>query len=391
MGIAERIKSKYNCPICAKEGAIKNKLKAKQGNSFGDKFPELIKEWNFEKNKPISPFDINPYSQKKYWWTCSKNSKHIYLSSLSNKTNIKSGCPICRGLKVDDSNALSIRNPKLATEWHKTKNKLSPNEVTENSHKKVWWQCLNNQKHIWFTSISNRKYSNCPYCVGQKTLEEDSVGKLYPKLITEWDYEKNTDYNPFKLSPKSGVKIWWKCSRDNLHTWKTRISHRTIIKTNCPYCTLTPQSKQELQITFELKYFFPSINPKGYKLKIENKLLSIDIYIPELNLAIEFDGSYWHRNRESTDTDKTNLLVKNGLNVLRIREFPLKKILQSDIISELPFDAKNTTNKVLMHVKSYFNLDVNMNSEIRKYVRRKKLQNENELDVYIDGLLREKK
>ena len=55
------------------------------------------------------------------------------------------------------------------------------------------------------------------------------------------------------------------------------------IEGNCPYCTLTPQSKQELIITFELKTIFKDINPKGYKTKIEGQIKAIDIFIPMLN------------------------------------------------------------------------------------------------------------
>ena len=34
---------------------------------------------------------------------------------------------------------------------------------------------------------------------------------------------------------------------------------------DCPFCTLTPQSKQELTITFELMKLFKNIDPKGLK------------------------------------------------------------------------------------------------------------------------------
>jgi len=210
MGVAERIKSKYNCPICAKEGAIKSKLTAKKEQSFGVKFPHLLNEWDYKKNGSVSPFSINPFSHRKYWWICKINKDHIYQCSLSNKTNQSSNCPFCRGLKVNYTNSLQVVNPKLAEEWHKTKNTISPNEVSIKSHKKIWWQCKKNIKHIWLTSISNRQNTGCPYCVGQKTLIEDSVGKLYPKLLNEWDFEKNLNHNPYELSPKSGALIWAK-------------------------------------------------------------------------------------------------------------------------------------------------------------------------------------
>ena len=55
-------------------------------------------------------------------------------------------------------------NPLLAREWHPTKNlPLSPYNVTPNSGKKVWWQCL--ERHEWQASINNRaRGRGCPYC-----------------------------------------------------------------------------------------------------------------------------------------------------------------------------------------------------------------------------------
>ena len=43
---------------------------------------------------------------------------------------------------VAPTNSLSFKNPKLASEWHPTKNgNLTPSDVTLASPKKVWWKC----------------------------------------------------------------------------------------------------------------------------------------------------------------------------------------------------------------------------------------------------------
>ncbi len=45
----------------------------------------------------------------------------------------------------------------LAKEWHPTKNdSLTPEDVTPNSNKKVWWICNINKSHEWDALISNR-------------------------------------------------------------------------------------------------------------------------------------------------------------------------------------------------------------------------------------------
>jgi hypothetical protein len=57
-------------------------------------------------------------------------------------------------------------NPKLAKQWHPTKNgNLTPKDCTPNSNKKVWWIC--DKGHDWSAKIYNRSHgSGCPYCSG---------------------------------------------------------------------------------------------------------------------------------------------------------------------------------------------------------------------------------
>ncbi len=47
---------------------------------------------------------------------------------------------------------------------------------------------------------------------------------------------------------------------------------------------------------------------------------SLDIYIPSLNLAIEYDGEYWHKDKESSDQFKSKLCRKFNITLIRIVE-----------------------------------------------------------------------
>jgi hypothetical protein len=61
---------------------------------------------------------------------------------------------------------LATVNPKLASEWHPTKNgKLTPYDVTYVSLTWVWWLCKDG--HIFKNSIAHRnRGDNCPQCNG---------------------------------------------------------------------------------------------------------------------------------------------------------------------------------------------------------------------------------
>jgi len=47
---------------------------------------------------------------------------------------------------------------------------------------------------------------------------------------------------------------------------------------------------------------------------------SLDIYIPSLQLAIEYDGEYYHRHTSSTDNQKTSLCRSHDIYLIHIQE-----------------------------------------------------------------------
>ena len=144
------------CPYCL------SKIILQGYNDLQTVNPSLAKEWNHEKNNGLSPMDVMPNSSKKVWWKCSE--RHEWQAKIADR-NQGRGCPYCAGKKVlSGFNDLLTTNPKLASEWHPTKNAdLLPTMVSSGSHKKVWWICKNG--HEWQAEIANRNAGNgCPVC-----------------------------------------------------------------------------------------------------------------------------------------------------------------------------------------------------------------------------------
>jgi hypothetical protein len=292
---------------------------------------------------------------------------------------------------------LATVNSTLAKEWHPAKNgDLTPFDVTSGSGKKVWWKCDKGDDHEWESIITNRskKASGCSICSGHKVVLSNCLDTINPKLSKEWNYSRNGNLTPFSVAYNSNIKVWWKCNKGDDHEWKSTVSTRHRELSHCPFCTLTPQSKQELTITFELIKFFKDINPKGFKTRINGKIRSIDIYIPQFQLAIEFDGSYWHKGKRELDKLKTIQLKEKGLDVIRIREqskvATLKKITKNDVISKIPFNGKEIANNVLKQIMKMYELDTKKVAKIESYIAKKELQNEKGLDKHIDMILTEK-
>ena len=133
-----------------------------KANSIFFSNPEVAKEWDYERNGNLKPQTLTANSNKRVWWKCSKG--HEWQARIDHR-NSGSGCPYCAGKKVlKGFNDLQTVNPLLAEEWHYEKNNgLSPADVTQNSNKRVWWEC--SEGHEWEAQINNRNNGNgCPIC-----------------------------------------------------------------------------------------------------------------------------------------------------------------------------------------------------------------------------------
>lgn len=153
--VASRTKDNAGCPYCSN-------LKVLKGyNDLTTTRPDLLKEWDYEKND-IKPEEVMKGSGKMIWWICSKG--HSYQSLLPNK--IKGiGCPYCSNHKcLSGYNDLVTTNPDIIAYWDFERNELDPSTISKSSTKIVFWKC--DKGHSWEKSVYNQVKSKnkCPYC-----------------------------------------------------------------------------------------------------------------------------------------------------------------------------------------------------------------------------------
>ncbi|MBR5358952.1 MAG: zinc-ribbon domain-containing protein [Clostridiales bacterium] len=193
---------------------------------------DLLLEWDYEKNANLTPDKVSSGSDRAVWWKCSNG--HEWSSKINNRT--KKGCPYCSGRRaVKGENDLMTLNPALAEEWCYEKNgSLTPDQVKVGSEKEVWWRC--SKGHEWKARIYSRaKGSGCPFCSNTKVLAGfNDLGTTKPELLKEWDYLKNGDLTPKKVTAWSLKKVWWKCAIG--HEWQSVVSSRSR-GLGCPYCS----------------------------------------------------------------------------------------------------------------------------------------------------------
>ena len=215
-------------------------------NSLADIRPDVVKCWDFSKNGKLTPNMFTVGSNQAVWWKC-PDCGHEWQCSINSMTRPgRYGCMECSKEKRGKSftkqavkrvGALAETMPDLAKEWHPTKNgTLSPNDISAGRCKPVWWLCPQ-CGHEWQASPSNRKKGvGCPCCSGRvPKIGVNDLATLYPKLLEEWDYSKNTKLDPNQLLPGSGKKAWWKCSQCG-YEWQTIIANRTK-EHGCPKCS----------------------------------------------------------------------------------------------------------------------------------------------------------
>ena len=90
----------------------------------------------------------------------------------------------------------------------------------------------------------------------------------------------------------------------------------------CPYCSKAHYSKKEKEVLKFVKTIYNGEVLENHKGLFPNKQMELDIYLPALNLGIEFDGEYWHSSENATERDekKNQLCEQKGIKLLRIKE-----------------------------------------------------------------------
>jgi hypothetical protein len=163
-----------DCPYCS------NRRLLKGFNDLSTTNPELLNNWDFEKNihKPIEVF---AKAKHKYWWICSEG--HSYNMPGGKRIEGR-GCPYCnKGVLLSGFNDLATRYPEVANDWDHDKNELTPHQIIAGSGFKAWWRC--EKDHSWKASISNRtsKKSGCPDCSKRVSRGELEVRKFAEILL----------------------------------------------------------------------------------------------------------------------------------------------------------------------------------------------------------------
>ena len=371
----QEIRSKVNgtgCPVCS------NRIILKGYNDLATTNPELLKEWNYEKNeeKGITPYSISRGKEIKVWWKCS-NCHSDYESYVYTKKE-NSGCPYCSNMKRKDGlNDIFTIEPKWKDYWDyelNEKENIKPSETSRHGKKNVNWicsKCGNRFKKTPHHTTSDVLCNECAIEYGAtkktKTIIEKngSFADNCPEIAKEWDYQKNIGMKPEDFASNSKNKVWWICPVG--HSYKTAIGYRTK-GVGCPQCA------KELRISFPEKAFV------YYLSKLDNSIIEsyepeylmgkeIDIFINSKNIGIEYDGRMWHKDLKK-DILKNKLCKENKITLYRIREqgCPQLNDTSIDMYYEPDTSYKNLSILISKFINKVYKkeLDVDVNRDRMK-------------------------
>ena len=216
-------------------------------------------------------------------------------------------------------NDLETWFPDIAKEWNYDKNPgMTPRDITGRSTKKVWWKCLNCGYEYKKSPNERADGSGCGVCANKVIwVGHNDLATTNPELVKEWDYEQN-EISPQTITKGSNKKVWWKCSLCG-NSWKAYVYKRNRGNEKCPQCFKRNHTSLPEQVLF---YYLSKVFPdaiNSYQAEWLPANSEIDIYIPSINLGIEFDGKYWHSNSKR-DVRKGKCIAEKGIRLLRLRE-----------------------------------------------------------------------
>lgn len=269
---------------------------------------DLKKYASLKKGQCLSDEYINSYH--KYKWKCSKD--HVWEANWNNVLSKNNWCRECsKDIMRSVNLKYSINNLKKYAERKEGKC-ISETYLTDKD--KYLWKCA--KDHTWEARWADIKKNHwCPTCgniTRAKSKTKYNIEQLQRYASSMEGVCLDTKYRGLN------AYYMWKCSKD--HIWKSKWTNIIHEGCWCPTCSLLKvRSKAEEEIEqFLLDNNIKTIN--NYRPPfLEGK--ELDLFIPELNLAIEYHGLVWHSER----------FTKNISSIKTIHEFKYLKCKENNI------------------------------------------------------------
>jgi very-short-patch-repair endonuclease len=312
------IKTGYGCPYC--EGTDIEYILFREGSPTIEEYLQKIGD-------KVGLIYVDGYkgNHKKANWKCKKDPIHPVIAIRPNSILSRAhGCSYCNGSGMK---YVLLREGCSTIEEYLNKIGGETGLVYMDGYcgimKKANWRCKKDLTHpvvaIRPNNVSSGK-AGCSYCNGNDI--KYVLFRNNCKTVDEYGHKIAAE-NPNDIKYIGGfvdnnkTKAEWECGKG--HRWKTT-PNNIQQGSGCPACAKCI-SKKEQALFLEVQKTYPdAINNTRQLLK--NTRYELDIFIPNLNKAIEFDGGRWHAFPDAIrrDTEKDVMCTEAGIALYRVKE-----------------------------------------------------------------------
>lgn len=300
------------CPHCGRENKKRTPFKIKRKNMAFDEFKTIAMQLHNNKYKYIRNSFVGLKGKMKIICPIHGEFEQVPISHLNGH-----GCEKCGIIKR------SLTQKSTTDEYINKCTKIY-NGYYDYS-KTTYTGCYNDvdvicPRHGLFTvaAYSHLQGHGCKKCA----TENIALKLVKPIDVFIEDAKKkhpheNNDYSKvIYLGAKIPVEII--CPNGH-HYWQMPNKH--LSGHSCPYC-----SKNVSSYELEIQDFLKTMNTtfEVSKRNVLNNSKELDIFIPRHNIAIEFNGLYWHSEEHGKNNlyhlTKTNDCNEKGINLIHIFE-----------------------------------------------------------------------
>ena len=238
--ITKTIKIKWS-PSNKKHYESLGYIYTKMGDEFEVRVEDLTKgsqakiECSCDNCKKLLIWEYRDYSKKvkengKTY--CNKCAIKLYGGENTRITRLKNGKSLYKW-------CIENNRQDVLDRWDYEKNGCTPKDVSYSSNKNMWFKCNRSLEHKSELKI----ISSLTRCEGSLDCKQcNSIAQYIldnfqnKKLEEVWDYEKNGELDPWKISRGSKVKIWIFCQEKDYHGSYEIFSHDFIKGVRCSFC-----------------------------------------------------------------------------------------------------------------------------------------------------------
>lgn len=240
---------------------------------------------------------LRVWSKKKLWWKCEEG--HEFQSRVRDIVNRRDKCTVCSGLECQEGvNDISTTHPELARSIVSP----PPNSITISHSGIIHFQCPLCYFE-WSSLLGRRKGDraqdvSCSACSGRVAIPGISdLASLMPQVVPLWS-DKNS-FPPERVPSGSEKKVYVNCSNTDC-SGTICVSAYILVRRKKGNSIFLCRDCSRSSGESEMFHYISSLGLKENAVPNDRSLIypqELDVYIPEKNIAVEFNGIYWHSVR----------------------------------------------------------------------------------------------